>query len=425
MRQAIGRSGCWWPGGSTAWGGGRSRPWQSRRAGWIGVTSRCSLGSSRGPSGVWTPWGRWCSGWRCAGSGRPAAVHPGRRHAGAQDGPRGRAGGPERSRRMHHDPRLSTARKPFCSFGHVWVVLALWVPLPLGGTRGCALPLLVRLYVGAKRGGTQDAPGRPRRGTRQHAAEPAHAAHPRPTKLALARDLLALVAGWAEGRTVSAVVASAYAARATPGKPPGHRPRAQPPAPGCGPLGTAGASSARPAGTAAPAWPPPAHPEGDGGHPSSLGSAPAHPLRPVTPRVFGGTARWYGALRDQPVRILLVRDPRGRRRDEAGFCTDLTVDHDFILTGYARRWTIAVRVSRSKAGPRLRRPPEPAARGCRPYRPQGRPRLRSGPALVRRTPPAGARHRLARPPLVPFQDHTVLPRYAHGRPSGVLAPLLF
>jgi SRSO17 transposase len=26
---------------------------------------------------------------------------------------------------MHHDPLLSSARKPFCSFGHVWVVLAL------------------------------------------------------------------------------------------------------------------------------------------------------------------------------------------------------------------------------------------------------------------------------------------------------------
>ena len=34
---------------------------------------------------------------------------------------------------MHHDPLLSSARKPFCSFGHVWVVLALWVPLPMGG----------------------------------------------------------------------------------------------------------------------------------------------------------------------------------------------------------------------------------------------------------------------------------------------------
>src|SRR3954452_13253861 len=114
---------------------------------------------------------------------------------------------------MHHDPLLPSARKPFCSFGHVWVVLALWVPLPMGEQRGFALPLLFRLYVGAKRGGTRDAPGRPRRGTRQQTAERAHAAHPRPTKLALARELLALVAGWTGERTIYAVVDSAYAAR--------------------------------------------------------------------------------------------------------------------------------------------------------------------------------------------------------------------
>jgi hypothetical protein len=41
---------------------------------------------------------------------------------------------------MHHDPLLSTRRKPFFSVGHVWVVLALWVPLPMGGTRGFAVP---------------------------------------------------------------------------------------------------------------------------------------------------------------------------------------------------------------------------------------------------------------------------------------------
>src|SRR5215213_7825150 len=58
---------------------------------------------------------------------------------------------------MHHDPLLSTARKPFCSFGHVWVVLALWVPLPMGGSRGFALPPLFRLYVGAERGSEQKA----------------------------------------------------------------------------------------------------------------------------------------------------------------------------------------------------------------------------------------------------------------------------
>src|SRR5581483_3332379 len=122
---------------------------------------------------------------------------------------------------LHHDPLLSTVRKPVCSFGHVGVVLARWVPLPMGGTRGFALPLLFRRYVGARRGGARDAPGRPRRGTRQQAAEHAHAAHPRPIKLALARDLVALVASWADGRAVDAVVDSAYAARPRGGRPSG------------------------------------------------------------------------------------------------------------------------------------------------------------------------------------------------------------
>ena len=45
---------------------------------------------------------------------------------------------------MHHDPLRSTARRPFSRFGHVWVVLAIWLPLPfgvVGGPRGVALPL--------------------------------------------------------------------------------------------------------------------------------------------------------------------------------------------------------------------------------------------------------------------------------------------
>jgi hypothetical protein len=244
---------------------------------------------------------------------------------------------------MHHDPLLSSARKPFCSFGHVWVVLALWVPLPMGGTRGFALPLLFRLYVGAKRGGTKDAPGRPRRGTRQQAAEQAHAAQPRPTKLALARELLALVAGWAAGRTVYAVVDSAYAARPLlEGRPANVQVLSR--------LRLDAALWARP-GRRRP---------GQRGRPRKRGQRLPTPKamaatrrrwdplpltlygRQVTPLVFGCTALWYGALRDQPVRIVVVRDPGGRRRDEAFFCTDLAVSAAFILEGYARRWTIEV-----------------------------------------------------------------------------------
>jgi hypothetical protein len=113
---------------------------------------------------------------------------------------------------MHHDPLLSTGRKPFFSFGHVWVVLAVWVPLPMGGARGFALPVLFRLYVGAKRGGQRDAPSRSTTGARLKAAQAAHPpASKRPTKLELARELLGLVATWAGDRALYAVVDSAYA----------------------------------------------------------------------------------------------------------------------------------------------------------------------------------------------------------------------
>src|SRR3989442_7804966 len=116
---------------------------------------------------------------------------------------------------MHHDPLLSSARKPFCSFGQVWVVLALWVPLPFGTGRGFALPLLFRLYVGAKRGGETNAAGRTptKPGPRHHTARLAHAQHVPQTKLALLREMIVLIAQWAGERTVYVVVDSAYAGR--------------------------------------------------------------------------------------------------------------------------------------------------------------------------------------------------------------------
>jgi hypothetical protein len=64
--------------------------------------------------------------------------------------------------------------------------------------------------------------------------------------------------------------------------------------------------------------------------------------RSVAPLLFEATALWYGARRDQPVRIVVVRDPSGRRRDEAFFCTDPSVGAAFVLEGYARRWTLEV-----------------------------------------------------------------------------------
>lgn len=244
---------------------------------------------------------------------------------------------------MHHDPLRSTRRKPFFSFGHVWVVLALWVPLPLGDQRGFAVPILFRLYRSSKRGGTADGPARRTRGVRAQAAQAAHAADPRLTKLELARELVAIVAAWAGARPVQVVADSLYAGRTM--------------------------LEARPANVHlisrlrldAALWTSPAKRRpGQRGRsrrrgvrlptPAALAAASRRWQRvtvtlygrTVTTQVFVCRALWYVALRDQPVRVVIVRDASGRRSDEAFFCTDLTLDAAAILEAYAHRWTLEV-----------------------------------------------------------------------------------
>jgi hypothetical protein len=64
--------------------------------------------------------------------------------------------------------------------------------------------------------------------------------------------------------------------------------------------------------------------------------------RAVTPRTVTREAVWYGALRSQLIRIVVVRDPSRRRRDAALFCTDLERAAAVILETYSRRWTLEV-----------------------------------------------------------------------------------
>jgi len=251
---------------------------------------------------------------------------------------------------MHHDPLRSTGRKAFASFGHVWVVLALWVPLPFGprgSAKGIAVPILFRLYVGSRRGNRADAAAGGSRATSGRRAQRAQAAFPppecRPTKTALLREGIAVVAGWAtelaRGRTVYVVADSAYTNNTTmEGRP----------------TNVEFVGRLRP--DAALWTPPPTRRPGQMGRPRTRGTrlpTPAtmattrrhwHPLRvtlygkTVTPLVFRSTALWYSALRDQPICFVVVRDPRGRRRDEAFFCTDHSVSVTFLLKTSATRW---------------------------------------------------------------------------------------
>jgi hypothetical protein len=244
---------------------------------------------------------------------------------------------------MHHDPLRSTRRKPFFAFGHVWVVLALWVPLPMDRSRGLALPLLVRLYVGVKRGGQADGRARATTGKRRQAAEAAVPADRRPTKLELLREMVTVVATWAGERRLCLAVDSAYAARAILED---------------RPEGVHVVSRLRPD---AALWsPPPPRRLGQKGRPRRKGRRLPAPKataaccrqwrtgtaalygRAVTVQYFTYTALWYGALRDQVMRIVVVRDPAHRRHDEAFFCTDPAVHPLTILETYAHRWTLEV-----------------------------------------------------------------------------------
>lgn len=244
---------------------------------------------------------------------------------------------------MHHDPLLSTAKRPFCSFGHVWVVLALWVPLPMGPLRGFALPIRLGLFTSSKRGGRADAPSRPTQGRRQQAADRAHAQRDQRTKLELLREMTATVASWAPERNFTLVVDSAYAGRTTLADRPAN---------------VQVLSRLRPD---AALWElPPQRQPGQKGRPRRRGARLPTPKalaaacrdwqrlsvtlygRPLLTQVCSRTALWYAALPNQPVQVLLVRDPRGRRQLDVFFCTDLSRSAATILVTYAHRWTLEV-----------------------------------------------------------------------------------
>ena len=271
---------------------------------------------------------------------------------------------------MHHDPLLSTARKPFFRFGHCWVVLALWVPLPMGARRGFALPVLFRLYRSTKRGGQEQAPSRPSRGTRLRKAQAAHAEGDRSTKM----DAVL----WASA--------------------PPRRPRQ------IGRPRRRGVRLPTPAALAATcrSWRPI--------HVTIYG-------REVTTQVFPCRALWYTALRDHPLRIVIVRDPSGKRAHEAFFCTDVAVGPAFILEAYARRWTVEVTFHDAKQFLGLEDPQGQTPEAVRRTAPPGPAHLRARAPLVRRSTPRRAGHLLAAAPLVPHQGDALLPGYAH-RPAA-------
>jgi hypothetical protein len=223
------------------------------------------------------------------------------------------------------DAVLSSRRHKTFRFGLNWVVLGIAVPVPMRPDRHFCLPVLWRLYRKKGQDGYQ---------TRPQAAA------------ALARSL----AEANPERTFWLVGDSAYInAAVLQGRPGNLRV--------LGPLHWKAALYERPG------------PYGGKGRPPKKGrrlptpramieDAAAYPAE-VVEIAFPKVTRelrvqvirdvlWYRGCKDEPVVVVLVRDPAGQWRDEALVATDPTASAGFVILGYCRRWSVELAFFDSK-----------------------------------------------------------------------------
>jgi hypothetical protein len=57
---------------------------------------------------------------------------------------------------------------------------------------------------------------------------------------------------------------------------------------------------------------------------------------------------WYKVVQSKPVRVVIVRDPQRKQRDDYFVCTDITLSPVAIIEAYAARWGIEEMIRESK-----------------------------------------------------------------------------
>jgi len=282
---------------------------------------------------------------------------------------------------MHHDPLASTysgggrpAHKAF-AFGHNFVVLAMWVPLPWNPARGVAIPVLIRLYRGKKRCPSTEYAKRTEmaaelverfRAWLEHAS-PAHQI---------------LVVGDGE-YACSTLVRSLPMDIDFSGPAVMNAALYELPAPR--PSGQRGAPPKK--GNRLPT-------------PAQLADDARYPWKRVTVTLYGRSVTllvktlvclYYTVAGTRLVRIVLTRDPKGKFDDRAYFTTIVTAKPQEVLAMFARRWTLEVTFRTCKQDLGLEEPQNGWGKreGPAPRKkiPGPQPRGRKGEAAVRRTAP--------------------------------------
>jgi len=239
---------------------------------------------------------------------------------------------------MHHDPLRSTQKRPFFAFGHNFVVFSLQVTLPFAPNKYWAFPILVRMY--RKRQTDRLAPGKggklERKQTGQATAEQYR------TRPELALEMIQMVAGWIPDRALRVLGDSEYAGQSIS--------RHLPPNAKLISRMNMKAALYEPATKVAKR-----------GRRRKKGNRLPSPLQmaqdkkakwlKTTVTLYGKRVKlwyqtvdalWYPSAGQQLLRIVVVRDPSGRRRDDCFFSIDLKLGATQILEIFSRRWPLEV-----------------------------------------------------------------------------------
>jgi hypothetical protein len=227
---------------------------------------------------------------------------------------------------MHYDAgrssyaRFGRAARKVLSFGHSWVTLAVWVPLPWNPEHGIAIPVLWRLYRPAK----QCKNGEYRKRTE------------------LAAELVQILIQWLPpGRTLYLLGDSGYACKTLVRLLPNN-------AHFIGPMPMDAALYSQELSY-----------KGRGTRKIRRGERLASPTEIIacdgwrwtrrTFRLYGQNVTilfkyevclWYSVAGQRRVKALVTRDPRGHWADRAYFCTASGESVERILMRFSHRWTL-------------------------------------------------------------------------------------
>ena len=239
---------------------------------------------------------------------------------------------------MHHDPLLSKGKRPLFSFGHNWVVLSVQLRLPFAPDKVWSLPILMCLYRCKQK---RRRPGRPA-GERKAIGQASPSEYR--TRPQLASEMIALLASWLPQRTIHVVGDSEYAGKSISRHLPDYV-----------------HLTSRMVMNAAWYDQPPKRRPGQLGAPRKRGRRLESPTQLAASKklrwtktkatLYGRRVRvwyktrvtlWYNSAGTRPLRIVVVRDPSGRRKDDCFFSTDLSLSAKGILELSAQRWPLEV-----------------------------------------------------------------------------------